>query len=217
MEVIKAGDVRTGMDSFDAPGEIVTALLHAAGFVRHRLGEFLERYELTEGRLAVLSALDHAGAKGLSQSEVAEQMLQSESNVSSLIDRLHRDGLVDRRWSDTDRRKRVLLLKADGQLLVRHVEGARRRWAESLLADLAPHDRRALAQGLQHLPGQTDAPAPDGAAPAGIPRKPADADGVTLWPDHSVIANRDPNSPHFALERMLSTLGLAGRFAEDEQ
>jgi hypothetical protein len=27
----------------------------------------------------------------------------------------------------------------------------------------------------------------------------------------------DPASPHFALEQMLSTLGLAGRFGEGEQ
>ena len=216
MEVFKDGDARLGVDSMDAPGEIVSALLHAAGFVRHRLGEFLEGYELTEGRYAVLSALEHAGAKGLSQSELAEQMLQSESNVSSLIDRLHRDGLVDRRWSDTDRRKRVLLLTADGSQLVRHVEGARRRWAESLLADLAPHDRRSLAQGLKHLPGQAELHVPESIS-GEIAELPTDADGVPHWPDHSVIANRDPNSPHFALERMLSTLGLAGRFAEDEQ
>jgi len=211
MEIFKTGDALTNVDPFDAPGEIVSALLHAAGFVRQKLGEFLEHYELSEGRYSVLSTLDHAGAKGLSQSEVAEQMLQSESNVSSLIDRLHREGLVDRQWSDTDRRKRVLLLTADGKQLVRHVEGARRRWAESLLVDLPPQDRRSLALGLMHLPGQPEAHVP---ATPRIPEISADADGVPLWP---AIANRDPNSPHFALERMLSTLGLAGRFGEDEQ
>ena len=209
MEVIKAGDGRTGMELFDDPGEIVTALLHTAGFVRLRLGEFLERYELTEGRHAVLVALEQAGAQGLSQSEVAEQFMQSESNVSSLIERLHREGLVDRRWSVTDRRKRVLLLTADGQQLIQQVEGARRRWAEALLSDLAPLDRQALSQSLKRLPGGSRATASQRTS-AVIPVIEA-VRAEALWPVHSGVSDRDPKSPHFALEQMLSTLGVAGR------
>ncbi len=209
MEVIKAGDGRTGIELFDDPGEIVTALLHSAGFVRLRLGEFLERYELTEGRHSVLAALDQAGARGLSQSEVAEQLMQSESNVSSLIDRLHRDGLVDRRWSVTDRRKRVLLLTADGQQLIQQVEGARHRWAEALLSDLAPLDRQALSQSLKRLPGGSRGTVTQRTTTV-IPVIEA-VRAEVLWPVHSAVSDRDPKSPHFALEQMLSTLGVAGR------
>lgn len=208
MEVIKAGDAQTGTDSIVDPGEIVTALLQAAGYVRHRLNEFLERFELTEGRHAVLLALDH-NAKGLSQSEVAEKMMQSESNISSLIERLHREGFVDRRWSDTDRRKRVLLLTDKGQRLIQKVGAARRRWAESLLVGLTSHSRGTMLRGLKVIPVQGDI-RPESASPL-------ENTGGPVWPSHSVLTGRDPSSPQFALERMLSTLGLAGRFAEDEQ
>ena len=210
MDVIKAEGGQTGNhNAVDDPSEIIATLLHSAGFVRLRLAEFLERFDLTEGRHAVLAALEHAGERGLSQSEVADLLMQSESNVSSLIERLHRDGLVDRRWSDTDRRKRVLLLTAAGQTLIQRVEGARRRWAESLLSDLAPRERQALAQGLTRLPGgsrqimalRTSAVAP---AIGGIR-------GETPLPIHPEIPGRDPKSPHFALERMLLTLGVASR------
>ena len=229
MEAIN-GVVRTGNDAFDEPGkdplgedqpgEIVSALLQATVVVRLKLGEFLERYELTEARHAVLVALDQSGARGLSQSEVADRLKQSESNISTLIDRLQRDGLVDRRWSDTDRRKRVLLLTADGQQLHQRVELARRRWAESLLSDVAPFDRRVLSRGLSQLLGRTKAPqssssrvdSPAISAVATLPD-----DGGPHWPSHMVIADHDPNSPHFALERMLSSLGLASQLAEDEQ
>ncbi len=208
MDVIK-GDMRTGADAFGRPGEIVSALLHAAMFVRLRLGEFLEHYELTEGRYSVLTVLDKAGASGLSQSDVADQLMQSESNVSSLVERLQRDGLVNRRWSDTDRRKRVLLLTADGQQLFHRVEIARHRWAESLFSHMPPEIRQGLTMGLRHLSAKADSPQ-DHSLETGSDATNAASDVDSAWPIH-------PNSPHFALEQMLSTLGISGRLIEDEQ
>jgi DNA-binding MarR family transcriptional regulator len=209
MEVIRAGSA--GISSIlDANGDLVTTLLHAANLVRQRLVEFLERFELTEGRYLTLEALSRAGARGLSQSDVAEYLIQSESNVSSLIDRLQRDGLVDRSWSVTDRRKRVLLLTEAGQQLIDRVSAARPRWEESLLSKVGPQERSSLLEGLRLIGKQT--------GPTAMPRPPVS--NVTErvdWPGNHSVKRRDPDSPHFALEQMLSTLGLAGRFGEDEQ
>ncbi|MDB5341914.1 MAG: regulatory protein MarR [Schlesneria sp.] len=209
MEVIRVGS--TGVFDFvDAKGDLVTTLLHAANFVRQRLNEFLERFELTEGRYLTLEALSRAGTRGLSQSDVAEYLVQSESNVSSLIDRLQRDGLVDRNWSVTDRRKRVLLLTEAGQQLIDRVNVARPRWEESLLSKVGPEERISLLEGLRLIG--------DPSGPTASSRPPASngADRVD-WPGNHSLKRCDPDSPHFALEQMLSTLGLVGRFGEGEQ
>lgn len=225
MDVIEIADPRTGSGvfhnpaegEFDEPGEIVTALLHAAGLIRHRLSAFLERFDLSEGRYSVLQAVHDAGPQGISQSEVADFLMQSESNISSLIERLHRDGLVDRRWSSIDRRKRVLLLTINGQQLVDHVETARRRWAESILSGVAPPLRQGLALGLKSLNGRSDRDFSERAACISLPVVKSSAVESPSLIDHAPVPGRDPNSPQFALERMLSTLGLAGRFAGGEQ
>jgi DNA-binding MarR family transcriptional regulator len=209
MEVIRAGSAG-GFGILDANVDLVTTLLHAANFVRQCLGEFLERFELTEGRYLTLEALSRAGARGLSQSDVADYLVQSESNVSSLIDRLQRDGLVDRSWSVTDRRKRVLLLTEAGQQLIDRVGVARARWEESLLSKVGPQERSSLLEGLRLIGKQT--------VPTAMPRPPVS--NVTErvdWPGNHSVKRCDPASPHFALEQMLSTLGLAGRFGEGEQ
>ncbi|HEY4262844.1 MAG TPA: MarR family transcriptional regulator [Schlesneria sp.] len=209
MEVIRAGSA--GSSGFlDASGDLVTTLLHAANIVRQRLVEFLERFELTEGRYLTLEALSRAGARGLSQSEVADYLVQSESNVSSLIHRLQRDGLVDRSWSVTDRRKRVLLLTESGQQLIDRVSVARMRWEEALLSRISPQEHSSLLEGLRLIGKQT--------GPTVMPRPPVS--NVTErvdWPGNHSVKRCDPASPHFALEQMLSTLGLAGRFGEGEQ
>jgi DNA-binding MarR family transcriptional regulator len=214
MEAMKAGEPPVGADSSDDPGEIISVLLHAAVYVRQRLGEFLLRFDLSEGRYAILMELDQVGAAGLSQADLAERLLQSESNVSSLIDRLHRDALVDRRWSDTDRRKRVLLLTAQGGDLIQKVEAAHQRWAEMMLGDLSSQDRKALYQSLKRLPSNVSSP-PLAHAKVGVPKGPHVPE--ELWSNHTVIIGRDPNSPRVALEKMLSALGLVGRFAEDAE
>lgn len=212
MEAMKAGDPAPRVDLPEDPGEIVSALLHAAVYVKQRLNEFLLRFDLSEGRYAVLTELNQAGASGLSQADLADRLLQSESNVSALIDRLHRDALVDRRWSDTDRRKRVLLLTPSGTELIQRVDSAYRRWADSLLSSLNLQDRRVLYRGLKRLPGNhvEESSKPDS---PGAPHGPHSSS--ELWANHTVIIGRDPSSPRVALEKMLSTLGLVGRFAED--
>lgn len=217
MEVFKADHARADAARCGDPLEIITSLLHAAVFVRSRMAEFLERFELTEGRFSVLSALDQAGSQGLSQSEAADQLMQSESNVSSLIERLHRDGLVDRQWSSTDRRKRVLLLTESGQQLIERVKAAMRRWAESLMSDVAQEHRTGLYEGLKTLPvRQVRNSGRRHVEPAGLVIHDGESGAEPGWPGQPAIKGRAADSPHLALEQMLSTLGLVGRFAEDE-
>lgn len=209
MEVIRAGSAG-GSSFLDANGDLVTTLLHAANFVRQRLVEFLERFELTEGRYLTLEVLSRAGTRGLSQSDVADYLVQSESNVSSLVDRLQRDGLVDRSWSVTDRRKRVLLLTEAGQQLIDRVSVARSRWEESLLSKVSPQERSSLLESLRRIGKQT--------GPSVIPRPPVSTVTERVdWPGNHTAKRCDPASPQFALEQMLSTLGLAGRFGEGAQ
>src|SRR5579871_619128 len=125
MKVLKDCTVPANPVFEDDAGEIIRYLLKAAAQLRGQFAEFLEQFEMTEGKYAVLAALDHAGSIGLSQAAVADQLMQSESNISSLIERLNHEGLVSRHWSDTDRRKRVLLLTSAGQEVIDQIEMAR--------------------------------------------------------------------------------------------
>lgn len=210
MEVIRA--MAAGISDLPTDnGDLIVTLLHAASLIRQRLNEFLERFELNEGRYLALDALSRAGVRGLSQSDVADYLVQSESNVSSLIDRLHRDSLVNRTWSVTDRRKRVLLLTEAGQQLIDRVNTARQRWEEGQLSKVSLTQRQQLRYGLKLISEHRSA----SAAPT-LP-KTGELPSRVDWPNHNALHRRDPSSPHFALEQMLSTLGLAGRFAEDEQ
>ena len=198
-------------DVVDDPAEIVALLLHAATYVRIRFGEFLAEFGLTEGRYAVLAALRAAGTEGLSQSDVAEKLMHSESNVSSLVDRLHHDGLIDRRWSDTDRRKRVLILSGAGLELMDRIEAARRIWSSRIMKSASVHDRAVLIDMLRGLGGDQNQPPVRRTGQTSLGRIAETPGIVPPWQSHPAQIPGDPSSPHFALERMLSSLGLLSR------
>ncbi len=218
-------------NSFSAStaNETLDCLLRVASFIRLRLGEFLDQFELTEVRYSVLASLSSAGARGLSQSELAERLMQSESNVSTLIERMSQVGLVDRLRSHADRRKRVLLLSATGATLVERVEAAKSHWAVRQLQGVPADDRSTLGVLLGQL-------AESQAVRTGLKLVPSvslrvsmtlqqvtrhDEHGSSVqssWaePGHDEEGESEGHSPHRALEQMLSALGLVNQLVKDE-
>lgn len=79
---------------------------------------FFERWELSPSQFNILNLL-RDNDDGLSQIELSRELITHRSNVTGLIDRLEKRGLVQRRDSDADRRVyRVQLTKAGWNLLV---------------------------------------------------------------------------------------------------
>ena len=200
----------------DEASETLDRLLRAAAHVRLRLGEFLEQFALTEVRYSVLVALRIASRTGLSQSELAERLMQSESNISTLVERMQQDGLVDRLRSDADRRKRVLLLSSSGQRLLDRIEVAKQSWAVRLLRAVPADDRSTLGLLMRQLVLSFDGTALKPAAPPTTLAEATRSHDDLVWSECHSGAGEKPNSPHLALRQMLSALGLNNQLAEDE-
>ena len=86
----------------------------------------LRRQNLTSAQLNVLLALRSARPDGLRMGEVGERLVVTRSNVTGLIDRLERQGLLARA-AHRDRRATVVRLTDAGEALLeqtapRHVE-----------------------------------------------------------------------------------------------
>ena len=78
-------------------------LMRAVNAVNARLhGPLAAESALTMGQLGVLEALHHLGP--LSQSALASKLLVSASNLTTVLDNLERDGLVQRVRDTADRR-----------------------------------------------------------------------------------------------------------------
>jgi DNA-binding MarR family transcriptional regulator len=79
-------------------------LLRTASILSERVGEVLKAKGLTPTQYNVLRILRGAGPAGLSCSEVGERMVTRDSDITRLVDRMEKMGLVARERSTEDRR-----------------------------------------------------------------------------------------------------------------
>ena len=142
----------------DHPGyRALMELLRTADTVWNASRAFFERWDLSPSQFNVLNLL-HLNPDGLSQTDLSRQLIMHRSNLTGLVDRLEKRGLVARREVAADRRAYSVVLTAAGarllrDILPRYYEDAARVWdrlpvrrAAELIADL-----QQVARNAQHI------------------------------------------------------------------
>lgn len=110
--------------------------------------------ELTQGQIRTLFAIDVKGEA--TAGELAKAGDLSPASISTMLDNLERDGIVERRRSDNDRRVVVVTLTDAGQALL---EKRRDHWRERgarALAGLSDEQLEAAADVMHRMAGLLD-------------------------------------------------------------
>ncbi len=108
-----------GSDDEERALDLQIKLFRATNSLRRALSRFWEDHDLTESQFATLEALHHLGT--LNHKEIAEKMLTREANITHVVDNLERDGLVERRRSEEDRRVVEVHLTQKGREVIQEV------------------------------------------------------------------------------------------------
>ncbi len=155
--------------SASQPYQALVQLLRAADTVWGASRAFFARWDLGPSQFNVLNLLE-GNPSGLSQTELSRQLIMHRSNVTGLLDRLEKRGLVKREEVAGDRRAYRVVLTPDGarlmaEVLPRYYEGAGRvcghlseRRAAGLIADV-----RQIAQNAERI--AAGLPPPEAGAP----------------------------------------------------
>jgi DNA-binding MarR family transcriptional regulator len=144
-------DTDSGETCSDQASEIVSSILKAAHRLRGILNSYYAEFGLTDIRFAVLQIIKKADINGCTQSELAEQLQQSESSISTLVDRMRNSDLIYRLRSKSDRRKRVLILSDRGRIILDKVEACHNEYMDKLLKPFQEDQKIELATLLQKL------------------------------------------------------------------
>jgi DNA-binding MarR family transcriptional regulator len=115
---------------------------------QHSLSQ-LHDYGLTTAQFEVLAHL--RANPGITQQELAEKLLVTKGNVCGLLDRLQRDGLVERCGDPDDRRAKRLHLTEKAQTLAEDVIPAHEAFIEEHLSSLSDDDQQTLHLLLRDL------------------------------------------------------------------
>lgn len=118
-----------------------------------RISNFIDnvRPGLTLSQVATLRLLKEARGGTLSMSQIARELGVSLPTTSSLVDRLHREGLVARVVSDRDRRVVLVRLTREGQTVIQRMLSLLTELLTSLLADLTEAQQESLVQAIERV------------------------------------------------------------------
>src|SRR5258707_14719648 len=93
--------------------EALLRLLRTANMIWDASRVFFEQWDLSPSQFNILNLL-LANCDGLTQTDVGRQLITHRSNVTGLVDRLEKRGLVQRKEVHSDRRAYRVVLTAAG-------------------------------------------------------------------------------------------------------
>jgi DNA-binding MarR family transcriptional regulator len=134
--------------------EVVLNVMRTAGAFREGTSEVLREYDLSAPQYNVLRILRGAEAEGLPCSEVGERLISRDPDVTRLLDRLEKRGLVVRGRSESDRRVVTARITKKGIDLTNDLDAPMMKMHKSQLGHMKKKDLRKLVDLLEHARGE---------------------------------------------------------------
>jgi DNA-binding MarR family transcriptional regulator len=128
---------------------IVEALVYLYTESRRVTKEVARRYGLTGPQVTVIKMLEAFG--DLSLTELSGRMRAKNSTLTGIVDRMQRDGLVERARSEEDRRVVLIRLTERGRALAAEVPIASMQIFGTALRSLSREERATLRQLLRKV------------------------------------------------------------------
>ena len=120
-------------------------LFQVANTLHTKGTQAIEAFGVTTQQWSVLGALSRPQAQdGMSISDLSRFLLVSRQNLTGLLSRLERDGLIERATSEDDRRSRKVRLSSQGQALWQKLQDPIHSFYAQALKDLSFDDRLAF-------------------------------------------------------------------------
>jgi len=133
--------------------EVFLNILRTADLLDQGLEEVLKPFALTATQYNVLRILRGAGERGLACRELGERMLTHDPDVTRLLDRLERRGLIHRRREVQDRRVITTRITPDGMTLLNQLDTAVTELHRHQLGHLGEEPLRTLIELLEGARG----------------------------------------------------------------
>jgi len=133
--------------------EEVEFLLRKVSIVILKRGrEILKDFDITPPQFnALLVLISESKDRSLTMGELCDRLYLASSTVTDLVDRMEKNGLVEREKDSRDRRVIRLKVKERGHQVLAEVMKARKRYLAEVLLNIPEEDRKHLVQSLRVL------------------------------------------------------------------
>jgi len=146
--------------------EALLNIYYTASMMKKRADDFFGRYGLTDVQFNLMSLLHYesgpprlagresgeAGKEGgLSQAQISDMMLVNRANITSLVDRMEKGGLVVRTARSNDRRFNIIKLTTKGEKLFTKVEPHYIKQVRKVMSSLNAAEMKLLTETLEKI------------------------------------------------------------------
>lgn len=112
----------------------------------------VQRFGLTRAQFDILKILDHQTLDGSAdQTALGRMLVVNRSNITGIIDRMERDGLVTRGGDPSDRRVKRIRMTAEGKRAFRKADEAYVRRTFEVVSALSPPDFDTLCRLMEAI------------------------------------------------------------------
>lgn len=129
--------------------EVYLNLQRTANLLAQGMAEVLKSEGITNAQYNVLRILRGAGPQGHTCGDVAARMVTREPDITRLLDRLEKNGLVTRARDSEDRRVVTVRITEKGLQVTNRLEGPLTEYLEEKLGHLGEETLRMLSQLLE--------------------------------------------------------------------
>jgi DNA-binding MarR family transcriptional regulator len=119
-------------------------IMRTSNTLNQGIAELLRGHDLTQAQYNVLRILRGAGESGLNASEIAGRMISRDPDVTRLVDRLEKRGLVDRWRCSEDRRVVWTRISQTGLDLINPIDTPLNELHRQLLSHLSQEKLQTL-------------------------------------------------------------------------
>lgn len=131
--------------------EAMVAVLRAYGTLQRLMEPYFAQFDLTPPQFQVLCIASHFKDEPPTQRQLARELYVSFPNVTVLLKRLERKGLIERNGNPADRREKRVRVSARGKELLERIWQVHQQQMDLVMKGLTPSERKEMARLLNKM------------------------------------------------------------------
>ena len=129
----------------------VVSVVRGFGALVQQMGPHYARFDLTPPQFQMLTVLNRLRGKQITQRQLAYALYVSFPNITMMLARLEKEGLIERTVNEADRRERFVSISSSGRNLLKRIWKVQPAQLERVTAGLNDEERLQLAGLLNKM------------------------------------------------------------------
>ncbi len=129
----------------------VVSVVRGFGAIQRLMSPHYAQFGLSPAQFQMLTVINRLRGERVTQRRLGEELYVSFPNVTVMLRRLERDGLIERVVNEADRRERLVRITARGRSLLKRIWKEQPAQLENAMAGLDKQERLELARLLNKM------------------------------------------------------------------